>query len=64
MNQYSERCTKRTQASGIKYLQIGKTSAMNKKQINSPKLSANFLFWVCDIGGVFILLGYYVGRVF
>jgi len=39
---------------------------MDKKEINSTKLTANFLFW---IGGVFMLLlfallGHFVWRVF
>jgi hypothetical protein len=25
---------------------------MDKKEINSPKLTANFLFWVAGVGGV------------
>ena len=37
---------------------------MDKKQINSPKLTANFLFWVCGVGGVFVLLGHYVWKAF
>jgi hypothetical protein len=38
---------------------------MDKKQINSPKLTANFLFWVCGVGGVFVvLLGHYVWKLF
>ena len=32
-------------------------SLMDKKEteINSPKLTANFLFWVCVVGGVLLL---------
>jgi hypothetical protein len=39
---------------------------MDKKEINSPKLTANFLFWVCGVGGVLLLaiLAHYVWRVF
>ena len=39
---------------------------MDKKEINSPKLTANFLFWICGVGGLllFVLLGHYVWRVF
>jgi hypothetical protein len=29
---------------------------MDKKEINSPKLTANFLFWICGVGGVLLLL--------
>ena len=25
---------------------------MDKKEINSPNLTANFLFWVCGVGGL------------
>jgi hypothetical protein len=31
---------------------------MDKKEINSPKLIENFLFWICGVGGV-ILIGLY-----
>jgi hypothetical protein len=39
---------------------------MDKKQINSPKMTLNFMIWV---GGVFMLLlfmllGHFVGRIF
>jgi len=37
---------------------------MNKKQINSPKLTANFLLWVGGAGGIVILLAHYVWKVF
>lgn len=40
---------------------------MDKKEINSPKLTANFLFWVCGVGGCVLLiglLGHYVWKVF
>jgi hypothetical protein len=39
---------------------------MDKKEINSPKLTANFLFWVCGVGGVVLvaLLGHYVWKIF
>ena len=29
---------------------------MDKKQINSPKMTLNFLIWVCGVGG--LLLAY------
>jgi hypothetical protein len=28
---------------------------MDKKEINSPKLTANFLFWVGGVGGVLLV---------
>jgi hypothetical protein len=39
---------------------------MNKKEINSAKLTDNFLFWICGLGGTFLiaLLGRYVWKVF
>ena len=39
---------------------------MDKKEINSLKLTTNFLFWVCGVGGVsmVVLLGHYVWKVF
>jgi hypothetical protein len=38
---------------------------MDKKEINSPKLTANFLFWIAGVGGVLLVaLLHYVWRVF
>jgi hypothetical protein len=38
---------------------------MDKKEINSPKLTANFLFWVAGVGGVLVaLLGHYNWKIF
>jgi hypothetical protein len=39
---------------------------MDKKEINSSNLTANFLFWVCWVGGrlLFALLGHYAWRAF
>jgi hypothetical protein len=38
---------------------------MDKKEINSPKLTANFLLLVCVVGGLMVaLLGHYVWKVF
>jgi hypothetical protein len=38
---------------------------MDKKEINSPKSTANFLFWVCGVGGLLVLifLGHFVWRI-
>jgi len=30
-------------------------AAMDKKEINSPNLTANFIFWVCGVGGLLLL---------
>ena len=48
------------------HFHIGLNFPMDKKEINSPKLTANFLFWVCGVGGVLLLaiLAHYVWRVF
>jgi hypothetical protein len=42
------------------------TIKMDKKEINSPKLTANFLFWICGVGGLLMaaLLGHYVWKIF
>jgi hypothetical protein len=39
---------------------------MNKKEINSPLLTADFLLWVCGVGGMLLIavLGHYVWKVF
>jgi hypothetical protein len=39
---------------------------MDKKEIESPKLTASFLFWVCGVGGVMLVafLGHFVWKVF
>jgi hypothetical protein len=39
---------------------------MNKKEINSPKLTANFLFWVGGVGGALLIafLGHFIWKVF
>ena len=29
---------------------------MDKKEINSPKLTEHFLFWACGIGGLLLVL--------
>ena len=29
---------------------------MDKKEINSPKLTANFLVWICGVGGLVLLI--------
>jgi hypothetical protein len=44
------------------------TSTMDKKEINSAKLTGNFLFWICGVGGLlllgFVLLGHFVLHIF
>jgi hypothetical protein len=39
---------------------------MEKKEINSPRLTANFLIWICGVGSVVLigLLRHFVWRVF
>ena len=39
---------------------------MNKKEINSPWMTANFVVWLCGVGCVALLLflGHYLWRVF
>ena len=39
---------------------------MNKKEIKSPWLTANFVFWFCGVGCFLLLafLGHYVWKVF
>jgi hypothetical protein len=29
---------------------------MDKKEINSPKATANFLIWICGVGGLLLLI--------
>ena len=43
-----------------------RTPTMDKREINSPRLTANYLFWVCGVGGLLViaLLGHYVWRAF
>lgn len=40
-------------------------SSVDKKEINSPKLTANFLIWICGVGGLLLayLLAHFVWRV-
>ena len=42
-----------------------KKKNVDKKEINSPKLTMNFLFWSCGVGGflLFALLGLTSGSV-
>ncbi len=39
---------------------------MNKKEINSPWLTANFVLWFCGFGGLVLVafLGHYVWHMF
>ncbi len=41
-------------------------SVMDKKEINSPKLTEHFLFWVCGLGGLLlvVLLAHFVYHLF
>jgi hypothetical protein len=41
------------------------TSTMDKKEINSPTLTLNFVFWICGVGGLvlLILLAHFVWKV-
>jgi hypothetical protein len=29
---------------------------MDKKEIDSPKLTANFIIWICGVGGLLLLI--------
>lgn len=53
-------------ASKLVQLRTGGNGRMNKKEINSPWLTANFVIWFCGVGCVALLLflGHYVWRVF
>ncbi len=39
---------------------------MNKKEINSPQLTANFVIWICGVGGLLLLalLAHFVWKIF
>ena len=41
-------------------------SVMDKKEINSPKLTEHFLFWVCGLAGLLlaVLFAHYVYHIF
>ncbi|HEV2397383.1 MAG TPA: hypothetical protein VGS27_10620 [Candidatus Sulfotelmatobacter sp.] len=40
-------------------------SHMDKKQINSPKLTANFMLWIClFLLAVFLLIGHFLWKIF
>jgi hypothetical protein len=46
-------------------VELPPSKKMDKKEINSPKLTANFLFWIC--GGVVlvaILIAHFVYHIF
>jgi hypothetical protein len=38
---------------------------MDKKEINSPKLTVNFVIWICGVGGLLLLalLAHFIWRV-
>jgi hypothetical protein len=37
---------------------------MDKKEINSPQLTASFLFWICGGVAPLALLAHYVWKIF
>jgi hypothetical protein len=39
---------------------------MNKKEIRSPWMTANFIIWFCGVGcmALLLFLGHYIWRVF
>jgi hypothetical protein len=43
-------------------VELPESKKMDKKEINSPKLTEHFLFWVCGIGGLLLafLFAHYV----
>jgi hypothetical protein len=46
-------------------LVMNKKNGMDKKEINSPKLTEHFLFWLCGLGGLLLafLFAHYVYHV-
>ena len=43
----------------------GRRRYMDKKEINSPKLTANFLIWICGVGTLLLVafLAHFVWRI-
>jgi len=39
-------------------VELPDSKKMDKKEINSPKLTEHFLFWVCGIAVVLLALGF------
>jgi hypothetical protein len=39
-------------------VELPKDKKMDKKEINSPKLTEHFLFWVCGIGALLLVIGF------
>jgi hypothetical protein len=46
-------------------VELPHSKKMDKKEINSPLLTANFLIWICGVGGLLLayLLAHFVWRV-
>jgi chromatin segregation and condensation protein Rec8/ScpA/Scc1 (kleisin family) len=47
-------------------VELLRSKKMDKKEINSPKLTEHFLFWVCGLGGLLlaVLLAHFVYHLF
>ncbi|MGA2966040.1 MAG: hypothetical protein ABSD64_07495 [Terriglobales bacterium] len=47
-------------------VELPRSKKMDKKEINSPKLTEHFLFWVCGLGGLLlvVLLAHFVYHLF
>jgi hypothetical protein len=60
------RLTRRNSASKLMTHSPQEFFAMNKKDINSPLLTANFVIWFCGVGCLLLLifLGHYMWKVF
>ena len=39
-------------------VELPDSKKMDKKEINSPKLTKHFLFWVCGIGALLLVIGF------
>jgi hypothetical protein len=47
-------------------VELPRSKKMDKKEINSPRLTERFLFWVCGVGGLLLLflLAHFVYHLF
>jgi hypothetical protein len=47
-------------------VELPRSKKMDKKEINSPKLTEHFLFWVCGLGGLLlvVLFAHFVYHLF